>query len=279
MYDSDYREVDVTALDTRTAVVEQGADTAGGFDVPTHARRITEIIIQVGPDLTADTLEGFSSAIRLSGSGLQIGEGYFPGPCGAVGGAAATSSGLNFAKGQRYHTNIMVKGGGKINAEAYLHGEDIGAIHVVVQIVYDGPTMGKIVDMDYREVDLTAANTLVVLNNRAGAAEGDFKCAYRKIVEIHFGAGLKPVAGPLRFVPVLHMSGPAFVMAGNYKFAGPSGGTQDDIAISGALVITDLNRFITDIDTKIGENLRASAQMIEDDAGTGYAIVGIGYGA
>lgn len=276
-YDIDYREVDVTALDTATGLTEQGADSPGNFDVPSDAKKITEVIIGVAPDFTADDLFGFSTAIRLSGSGIEIGEGYFPGPVGSTAGAAATSAGLKYAQPMRYKTNIPVKGGGPIEADAFLHGEDIGSIHVIASLVFDG-TPGKLIDCDYREADLSAANTLVNLANRAGKAEQDFDISYGKICEVNFGAGLKAVAGPLRFAPVLHLSGPALKTGGNYRFPGPSGGSQDDIAISGDMVIERLTKFEdVDIALKTGNKLRAQAQMLEDDAGTGYAIVGLGY--
>ena len=274
--DADYREVDITALDTATPLVEQGADSPGSFDVPMNAKHITDILIAVGPDFTADDLFGFSTAIHLSGGGIDIGEGYFPGPVGSTAGAAATSAGLKYAKPQHYKTKIPVVGGGPISCNGYMHGEDIGSLHMLVQLSFDG-VPGRVIDMDYREADMTAANTLVNLANRAGAAERDFDVSYNKIGEIHFGSGLKAVAGPLRFCPTLHLSGPAFKVGGNYRFLGPSGGSQDDIAISGDMVITDLVKHVGDIDVHAGNKLRAQAQMIEDDAGTGYAIVGLGY--
>jgi len=275
-YDSDYREADVTALDTATDLTEQGADSPGSFDVPVGARLLTGITIAVAPDWTADDLFGFSTGIQLTGGGIDIGEGYFPGPVGSTAGAAATSAGLKYAQPQRYKTKIPVVGGGPIKATAYLHGEDIGSIHILAGLEWDGEP-GKIIDMDYREADLSAANTLVNLNTRAGSTERDFDVSYSKIAEIHFGAGLKAVAGPLRFAPALHLSGPALKDGGNYRFVGPSGGTQDDIAISGDCVIETLTKYDAPIDLKRGNKLRAQAQMIEDDAGTGYAIVGIGF--
>lgn len=275
-YDSDYRENDITALDTATALDEQGADSPGGFDVPVDARNITEIIIAAGIDPTADSLLGFSTAIRLSGSGIDIGEGFFPGPVGSVAGAAATSSGLIYAQPQRYKCKIPVEGGGPISAEGYMHGEDMGSLHLGVQLVYDG-VPGRIIDMDYREADLAAANTLVNLNTRAGKTERDFNISKNKIAEVHFGSGLKVVAGPLRMAPALHLSGPALVQGGNYKFLGPWGGVQDDPTISGASVIEALTKHECDIQVKKGNKLRAQAQLIEDDPGTGYAIVGLGY--
>lgn len=276
MYDSDYREADLTTVDTPVSLTEQGADSPGSFEVPQDVSRLTEIIIAVAPDWTADAMYGFSSGLHLQGAGIQIGEGYFPGPVGSTCGAAATSSGAFYAKPQRYLTNIKVNAGGSINATGVFMGEAMGALHMLAQLVFDGPP-GRIVDMDYREENLTAANTLVSLQARHGAAEADFKVLKGHIAEIHFAAGLKGVAGPLRFAPALHLSGAGFVRSGLYKFLGPSGGVQDDLAISGDSVITDLMRFVCrDLPIKKGR-IRAQAQMIEDDPGTGYAIVGLGY--
>jgi len=276
MYDSDYREADVTALDTVTALSEQGADSPGAFDVPTDASRITEILIAVGIDWTADAILGFSTAIHFKGSGVVIGEGWFPGPVGSTAGGSNVAPGLSYRQPLRYQTNIPVKGGGSFSIEGFMHGEDVGGLHILAQVVYDGEP-GRIVDMDYREQDLTAANSLVNLNTRGGVTEGDFKPAYNKIAEIYFGAGLKAVAGPLRFCPVLHLSGKGLLYSGNYKFLGPCGGVQDDIATLGQSWQELPNKFITNIVVNKNNTIRAQAQMIEDDAGTAYAIVGLGY--
>ena len=277
-YDSDYREAVLTALDTPVDLTEQGGDSPGSFDVPMGVSKITEILIAIGVDATADTLLGFSTGLHLSGGGIDIGEGYFPGPTGLISGAAATSAGVHAGQPQRYKTNIPVSGGGGIKATGYMHGEDVGALQMLVQLVYDG-VPGKIIDMDYREADLTAANTLVNLNTRGGATERDFDISHSKICEVHFGCGLKSVAGPLTFAPTLHLSGPALLAGGNYKFLGPAGGVQDDVAISGQMQISQLTRHESDIAMKKGNKLRAQAQLIEDDPGTGYAICGIGFSA
>ncbi len=275
-YDIDYREGDIDAVDTPESLTEQGADSPGSFDVPMDAKLLTGIHIAVAPDWTADAMYGFSSGVKLSGGGIDIGEGYFPGPVGSTCGAAATSSGAHFAEPMQYKTKIPVEGGGPIKVDAVIMGEDPGAVHVLCALEWDG-VPGKVIDMDYREGNLTAANTLVNLDARHGATERDFDISYNKIGEIYFAAGLKAVAGPLRFAPVLHLSGPAFKVGGNYRFVGPSGGLQDDLAISGDMVIQNLSMFDAPIDVKKGNKLRAQAQMIEDDAGTAYAIVGIGY--
>jgi hypothetical protein len=276
VYDCDYREGDIDALDTPEALTEQGADSPGSFDVPMGARMLTGVYIAAAPDWTADAMYGFSSAVKLSGGGIDIGEGYFPGPVGGTCGAAATSSGAFYGQPQKYKTKIPVIGGGPIKADACIMGEDPGAVHLICALEYDGEP-GKIIDMDYREGNLAAANTLVNLDARHGATERDFDVSYSKIGEVHFAAGLKAVAGPLRFAPVLHLSGPALKVGGNYRFLGPSGGVQDDIAISGDMVIQQLTKYDAPIDVNKGNKLRAQAQMLEDDAGTAYAIVGIGY--
>jgi len=281
-YDCDYREVDITAVDTPIALTEQGADSPGNFDVPADASRITEIVIAVAPDWTADAAYGFSSGIHLEGSGVQVGEGYFPGPVGACAGAAASSQGMQISQVQRYLTNIPVKGGGKIKVTGCMMGEDMGSLHMLTQLVWDGPIAGRIKDCDYREENITAANTLVALQARHGSSEGDFKVADERIVEVFFGAGLKAVAGPLRFAPVLHLSGKGLARSGFYKFLGPSGGHQDDIlagsGAGGPGWIIPLARYIVDIPGNVGNTIRAQAQMIEDDAGTAYAIAGLAYG-
>lgn len=278
MYDSDYREEDITALDTETLLNVQGADAAGNFDVPAHAKAITEVRITVSPDWTADNVFGFSSGVRLSGGGIQVGYGAFGGPCGMTAGAAALSGGLGITGQTKYLTNIPVIGGGSIEARGCMMGTaDMGSLRMTVDLVYDGP-VGLIKDADYREVDLTAANTLVQLTGKQGANNGDY-LPVGPIGELNLNSGCCTVAGPLACVVTFHFSGAGFLAAGNYKFIGPGIHTQDDILLAGnSSVFGEGMRYMTGgIATKAGSTIRCQAQMIEDDVGTANAIATLCY--
>lgn len=276
VYDSDYREVSITTLETATPITAQGADTPGAFIVPTNVSRITEIRIYAIGTIADDAVMGFSSAIHIYGGGVVLGEGWFPGPTGVMDSVAVYSSTTPDNEPQIYHTNIPVKPGGQFQVDGYMLGEDIGALHLVVDIVYDGPVVGKIRDMDYRSIDLTAANTLVTLTERGAASvEGDIKPVYSTIGEIFIGYGDKIAASSAAAGFAVHLSGPGLLVAGNYKFAGRGITLHGDVGNAGD--IRPLTRYICEIKTKINNPIRIQAQMLEADMGTAYSIVGFAY--
>ncbi len=277
MYDIDMREQDVTALDTATPLIDLGADAPGAFIVPSHAKAITEILIGAWPDYTADTLEGFTSAVRLSGPGLRAPESWIPGPTGMVGGVATTSAGLGIVKPMHYYCNIPVNGGQMISAAGFMHGSaDMGSLRITCSLVYDGPNVGRWRYMDYREGDTAAANTGVALANRGGVAEGDFRPG-SAIVEVVVGVGGVPVAGPLAAPTIVQLTGSGLSVAGNYIFQGPGIYTQDDITASGDAKTCDMVKYECDIAVKTNGFIRATAQEINDDVGTPSHIIGLGY--
>ena len=276
MYDSDYREVSITALETATPLVEQGPDSPGAFVVPTDVSRITEIIISCFCNIAADAVMGFISAIHISGSGVELPEGWFPGPTGTMDSVAVYSSSQTDHELQRYLTNIPVKPGGQFNIDGFMLGEDIGALHMMVQIVYDGPVVGKIVDMDYRSIDLTTANALVTLTERGAAVvEGDIKSAYGIIGEIHLGWAGKITGGEAAVGFAVHLSGPGLKKGGNYKFIGRGISLHTDIGNNGS--VKPLTRYKCGIKVKLNNAIRIQAMMIEGDVGTAYSIVGFAY--
>lgn len=281
VYDTDFRECPLAAVDTIYPMTQQGADTPGQFVVPTTASRITTIKIFVSGIVT-DVVTGSTCAVKLSGTGIKVGEGWFVGPLISVGGAAATSGGFEYRGGMVYKTNIPVVGGASFLAEAVLNGEDIGTAHMLLSIEYDG-VAGRVVDGDYREVDSgVAANTNVTMINRGPAVdEGDFKTGGRTIIEVVCGAALDPTgdaANGLVFAPAFTLSGSGLVAAGNYKFLGPAGPTQPDTDVSGnQQCICNPERYITNIATKTGGTIRAQVQNIES-INPIHGIIGLLYG-
>lgn len=278
VYDSDYREVVVTSVDTAYPMIEQGADSPGAFIVPPTARRITEILIGLG-SIATDVITGTTSGIKLSGVGLPtIGVGWFAGPMIAQAGASAKDGGFVQGPLMRYKTNIPVNPGAEFDADFYMHGEDPGLCHGLLQIVYDS-IPGRIVDADYREESLATANTLVTLGNRGAAASGDFKPLGKTIGEVIFGAITDPVgddAAGLLLAPALHLTGPGLSIAGNYKFIGPCGAQHPDTDISGDAAMANPERHICDIKTKRAGTIRAQAMNIESTIAL-HAICGLCY--
>lgn len=281
MYDTDYRECPCALVDTAYALTQKGPNTPGAFVVPTNVSRITAIRILVS-GIAADVVMGVTTAVHLFGGGIKLGLGWFPGPLISLAGVAGTAGGFEYREGMIYKTNIQVVPGGTFDAEAFVHGEDMGTAHILLVVEYDGDP-GKVVDCDYREDDIgAAANTPVALTHRgAGADQGDFK-PIGTIGEVLFGAALDPTgdaANGLVFAPALKLSGPGLMNAGNYSFVGPSGPTQPDTDLSGnQQTICNPSRYLcgAGIQIKSGATITAEAMNIES-INPGHAIVGLCY--
>ncbi len=280
MYDVDSREANIASLETATPLTALGAATPGVFVVPTHAKRITEIIIALAPVPTVDNIMGATTSIHITGSGVVLGEGWFIGPGFTTGGAGTTTPGGGFEHPQRYQTNIPVKGGGQFNIDGFMLGEDVGAIHLIVTVVYDG-IPGKIIDADYRSIDLTTTNTPVQLAERGAAiVEGDMRPSYSRIGEIHVNVAAKITAGNAGVGTMFKLSGAGLRVTGNYNFVGPTIAINDDTAIS--LNCKNINpfRYIcgpNGLQVNVNNAIRAEAMMIEGDVGTAFAQIMFAY--
>jgi len=280
VYDVDYRECAVPDDDVAAAMTAQGADTPGAFVVPTTASHITEIRIGLGSVSAAqDAVLAANSAVHIYGAGVQLAEGWFAGPCHTESGAAATSAGYAWAPPMIYKTNIPVRPGGTFSADAWIGGEDLADAHMCLVVVYDG-VPGKIVDSDIREQDIgAAANTLVTMATRGGAAENDFRPGYTRIVEVVCGGAPDVTGGDVgvNCMQAFHLSGAGLMAAGNYKFIGFVGFSYGDTDISGPGATDNLTRYECNIPIKRGDSIRVQAQNIESILAT-HAIIGLCFG-
>lgn len=278
-YDIDYRESETDAADTYFTLTAKGAATPGNFQVPGNVSTITEIRVTGSVDYTADAHYGCSTAINLNGAGIGQGFQQYPGPCFGAVGAATFNAGLVTGAPEIYHTNIPVVPGGEIQAQGVIMGEDPGAaMRLQVNLVYDG-IPGRIVDSDYRECDLTAANTPVRLNARGGVAVGSFKTTKRPIVEVRCNGGIKAVAGLSSCTTDYMLYGAGLVNAGNYNFEGRAYAVTEDLATGGAgsFNVTSV-RHVTNIALKPGNLIDVDATMLNTDLGSIWAIFGLQYG-
>lgn len=279
VYDTDVREVNVTGLETATTMNAYGAATPGAFVIPTNVSKITELRFQAGMSCADDTAFGFTSAFHLYGGGLkQLPLGWFPGPRGISAAIAAASGDRIGLKTTDYLVNIPVLPGGQFNIDAFMLGEDVGALQMLACVVYDGPVVGKIKDMDYRSIDLASANTPVQLTERGAAVvEGDMRPPYDTIGEIWVGAGATITAGAATVAGIAaDLSGAGLMHAGNYRFIdGLTWGGSTELAAN--TKIGPLSRYICGIKVKKNNAIRVEAQMIEGDIGTAYSQCGFAY--
>jgi hypothetical protein len=278
VYFADYREQTVSALETVTFINAQGADTPGNFVVPANASRITEIIIGLAPEATVDNIMGAGSVIHIHGGGVKLPLGFFAGPSFTAGGGAATTGGSGFEAPMRYMTNIPVQPG-EFRADGFMIGEDVGAIHLTVGIVYDG-VPGRIIDGDVRSLDLTTTNALTTLTERADATvEGDMKPPYSTIGEIFLCAGAKVTAGNDAITIAYHLTGEGLVHAGNYKWVAATIAIADDTAVSLNAKNFNPMRYVCGAGIQVKRNtaIRWQGVMLEGDVGTAWGQVGVGY--
>ncbi len=278
VYDADFREATQAALETATPLINVGAAAPGNFVVPTTAKRITELRFGIALSCADDTLFGANCSFHIHGGGVNLPEGWFLGP-------SLTSSAIGAASGnrcgdrtQKYLTNIPVNPGGQFAIDGYMLGEDIGSMQMLAGVVYDGPVVGRIVDMDYRSIDLASVNTWTQLTERGAATvEGDIRPYKPVIGELYFGIGAKITVGAANVTShAFRVSGPGLVHAGNYRFIhGLSVGSSTE---SGAdTFISELERYICEIPVKVNNAVRVEGNMMETDLGTSFSVAGFAY--
>ena len=130
-YDS--RDVNITAVDSVTAVVERGEDgTENQFDIPGDAKEIAKVgVVAIGNGALA--AKG-ACLFRLSG-GLPDGEEIFV--AHGSGASVATGNEREILPSYRSYESgkgIRVKGGGKMDVEAEMVGEDVGEMMAAITI-------------------------------------------------------------------------------------------------------------------------------------------------
>ena len=278
VYDADFREVNAAALETASPLINVGADAPGAFVVPTTASRITELRFTIGASCADDTMFGATTSFHIHGGGVHLQEGWFLGPTMTSSSLAAASGNRCGDVTQKYLTNIPVNPGGQFTIDGYMLGEDVGSLMMLAQVVYDGPVVGKIVDMDYRSIDLAAVNTWTTLTERGAAVvEGDMR-PHRKIIgELFFGVGAKITVGAANVTNYgFQLSGAGLQHAGNYRFiVGASQGSSTEAAAD--TKISELERYICQIPVKVGNSIRVQGNMLETDVGTAFSVCGFAY--
>ena len=279
VYDADFREAEGATLETAIPLINIAGSSPGNFVVPTSASRITELRFALGMSSADDTLFGMTSSFHIYGGGVpELGEGWFLGPTITSDGLAAASGNRMGAITQKYFTNIKVNPGAQFAIDAFMLGEDIGGLVGMAQVVYDGPVVGPIVDMDYRSIDLAAAETWTTLTERGAAVvEGDMRPHKPVIGELYFGVGTKTTVGAANVTNYgFHLSGAGLKYAGNYNFIiGSSIGSATE---SGSNTkIAELERYICKIPVKQNNPVRVEGIMIGDDVGTGFSVAGFAY--
>lgn len=132
IYDS--RDVNITAVDTVSAVVQRGEDgDSGRFDVPGDATMLKDIIVvAIGNGATA----GKANALfRLSGGGLLNGPEVMPGQ--GSGASVATGNERSMPAHRFKDLDIQVIPTNGIDVVAEMTGEDVGEMMAAITLVFE----------------------------------------------------------------------------------------------------------------------------------------------
>jgi hypothetical protein len=169
-------------------------------------------------------------------------------------------------------------------AELVMLGEDMGDLHGLLTVLYDAPRrptpIPPVIVSDFREGDLAAANTIVELTGAGpGIATGQFKVPAGKprIIGLATAVGMD-FAGGTRFAHQFELDGQGlFGREVPLRWHGWTGYQRLDT--DGFASLFDSPELIpVALKSRPGFNIRAQAQMVEDDYGAGSAAIGILYG-
>ena len=283
MADCDYREDDISAVDTWTAIASREGSASGGMDVGGQGRKkLTSITISVAPILTKGTgvLTG-AIAIRLSGTGMARGGNYkFLGPSATVQVDTSENAACCPVPSVTYHTDIDMKDG-KMDIEALMTGDDLGTVTVNVTCSFaDTGTPGGIVDCDVREGNATAVNTLTGMTTLGSDTPGNFNVPISDANKLALVGVMQTPDPPttlaeVQFSATFKLSGTGFNEGGTRRFG------ADGLAFGGDTAGSCMEShgptfYPTDIPVKEGE-IEAQFAMLGTDPGGTMGMMVLGY--
>ena len=270
------RENTGAAVDTAIHLTELGGDSPGNPRVPEHVTRLTKVLVNAAPDYGTSEDLGFISALTVAGNGLLMSKQRFLGPGGSSLGSTAWGHHALSEPGV-YYVNMPVMPGGILECDGYMHGEDIGDITINCGLTFDGPP-GPIMFSDYRETDLATANKKEPIDDYEATAGQLFDLpGYNVIVDVALCFGIKPATGQ-----DVRIGGVFMELSGALQFSGPyehmcHAGASVETGSAGDAFQIKPTHDRTLIPVKRTGQITASGQMIEDDAGTIFAGINLGY--
>jgi len=141
--DGDFREGDISDIDTPTSLTAVGSASEGDFDVPIEATNLAKIATLMAPDYGTDADIGVPTAGRgtLRGNGLAMGGTYeFVTPASFFGGTSSSGTAAGAGAAWRPYfeeVDMPIKGGNTIEALGEIKGTDPGAVTFAVGLLYD----------------------------------------------------------------------------------------------------------------------------------------------
>lgn len=158
------REIEATAVDTKTAATTLGEDTApGALNVPSGATELEAVIVTIGCDhAAAGSAVGL---LRLEGGGLPSGP--YVVNFGAAG-SESTTGASSLVKGQRIPLGVPVSPGNEVLISIEMAGEDIGSLHSGVTLVFKTGSVsgGKVTGIVTVEGDLADDGVAIPLTTQ-----------------------------------------------------------------------------------------------------------------
>ena len=284
LVDSVAREVDVTAVDTWTGVVNLGATAEGNIQVPVGGKWLS--LIEVACDWDADNtpiggLAGMAG-IRLSGNAITKG-GTHNYVCSAFSIAGHTSGGAGARSPKAVlPMRVEMTPSNTLKIEAIMMGEDVGAVTVRVAVSFtQNPRAGGIEDGDFREGDLTAVDTWTACTYIGATNEGSFKVpiGFSNLAAVGIVAAVDAgdLAASVRAGVIARLTGNGLATGGAFSFLN-DGMTLNVVTTGMACCVDDVDQNAVDLAVKPGNVITAEVMITGEDPGAMNAAVQLFWG-
>lgn len=124
------------AVNTPTPInLDSDGNTAGGVQVPSGCKKITQIIVSLAASIVAVASAGVTVVLKLTGDGLQDGQQEID--VGGIREDTTSTGGFHAAPPNEIPTDINVVPGNTVNLSYVMGGVDPGSPEIGVTLVFE----------------------------------------------------------------------------------------------------------------------------------------------
>jgi hypothetical protein len=284
LVDSVAREVDLTAVDTWTAIVNVGASTEGNIQVPVGGNYLSLIDVAVDWDMDNTPIGGLAGlvGIRLTGNAIRRGGTHQYLVAGAsIGGHTSGGAGGRSNK-VSLPMKVEMQPSNTLKIEGIMMGEDVGAATVRVAVTFTNTArQGGIEDGDFRESEATAVDTWTALTTLGATTEGNFKVpvGFANLAAVGIVATIDPgdLAASVRGGVMARLTGNGLASGGTFTFLN-DGLTLNIVTTGMAACFDDVDQQAVDLAVKPGNEIKAEVIITGEDPGSMSAGVQLFWG-
>ena len=275
LVDSVAREIDVTAVDTWTAVVNVGTAVEGNIQVPVGGQYLSLAEVALHWDLDNTPIGGLSAVagIRLTGNAIKKGgtHQYLIGGA-SIAGHTSGGAGCRIEK-VVLPMKIEMVPSNTLKIEAIMMGEDAGAVTVAVAMTFTKEARaGGIEDGDFRvAVNTAAVDTWTAATYVGATAEGSFKVpiGYSNLAAVGIVASVDAgdLAASVRAGVMVRLTGNGLASGGTFTFLN-DGMTLNVVTTGMAMCCDNVDQSPIDLAVVPGNVITAEGLIIGEDPGT-----------